>query len=395
MHAKDWALNAVLQERQQWVIPVYQRTYTWDIKPDKQIPKLWEDLKERANDVLQDSKVKPHFFGAIIYSEPSEQPFGTVNKRFLVDGQQRITTFNLAICALREIARDKKFDRLVAAANEYIFNAKSPSMADPNREHFKLWSSSFDRPYFMIIAQKSASEVRSAFPTHFSKNGNINFGQAPKILAAYWYLKDQIELFVSEKRVEGIEPERVLDALMAGFLTGFQLVVVQLGKEDDAQSIFSSLNGNAEPLTSFDLIRNDIFHRARRTLEDNDLLYNDQWKQLETSFWKTEVKQGRLKRPRTDHLITHTLVAETGQDVNVGQVANEYMKYAEKKAFSSVSHEIQNLLKYARSYAVMENKKEETSLVSLSVFLRVWDTSAFHPLVLWIDVQELRNLCVA
>ena len=57
MHAKDWALGAVLQERQQWVIPVYQRTYAWETGPDKQLPKLWDDLRERALEILDHSKV--------------------------------------------------------------------------------------------------------------------------------------------------------------------------------------------------------------------------------------------------------------------------------------------------------------------------------------------------
>lgn len=105
MHAKDWKLNDVLQERQQWVIPVYQRHYAWETREDKQIPTLWADLRERAEEKLSGREVKPHFVGAIIYSQPEDQPFGTVNKRFLVDGQQRITTFNLVLSALREIAQ--------------------------------------------------------------------------------------------------------------------------------------------------------------------------------------------------------------------------------------------------------------------------------------------------
>ncbi len=92
MHAKDYSLNAVLEQRQQWVIPVYQRQYAWETGPDKQLPKLWDDMRERALERLEGMPPKPHFVGAIIYSEPAEQPFGTVNKRFLVDGQQRIST---------------------------------------------------------------------------------------------------------------------------------------------------------------------------------------------------------------------------------------------------------------------------------------------------------------
>lgn len=389
MHAKDWALNAVLQERQQWVIPVYQRTYEWETRADGQLPKLWDDLRDRALEQLDGLKPKPHFVGAIIYAEPAEQPFGTVNKRYLVDGQQRITTFNLVLCALRENARDFGVGRITATVDEYLFNAKSASMADPEREKFKLWSSSFDRPLFTAIAALPADEVRRNLVQYFYKNGKIISGAAPKVLAAYWYLKEEIASFVSERAAEGVPAERVLDAIIAGFLNGFQIVVVQLSKEDDAQAIFASLNGNAQPLTAFDLIRNDIFHRASKALEDNDVLYNEHWRELETEFWKTEVKQGRLKRPRADHLITHTLVAETAHDVIVGQVANEYRRYAEARDFESVTEEVRSLMKYGRAYEEMEIRKRGGALAELAKFLATWDTAAMHPIALWIEVRQL------
>ena len=391
MHAKDWALNAVLQERQQWVIPVYQRTYEWGTGTDGQLPKLWDDLRDRALEQLDGLKPKPHFVGAIIYAEPSEQPFGTVNKRYLVDGQQRITTFNLVLCALRENARDHELDRITATVDEYLLNAKSASMGNPEREKFKLWSSSFDRPLFTAIAELSTAEVRKTFDHYFYKNGRLIWGSAPKVLAAYWYLKEEMATFISERAKEGVAAGKVLNAIIAGFLHGFQIVVVQLGKEDDAQAIFASLNGNAQPLTAFDLIRNDIFHRASKALEDNDTLYDEHWRELETDFWKTEIKQGRLKRPRADHLITHTLVAETAHDVIVGQVANEYRHYAEARDFTSVTDEVRSLMKYGRAYEEMELQKKGGALANLAKFLGTWDTAAMHPIALWIEVRDLQD----
>ncbi len=389
MQAKDYPLASVLQERQQWVIPVYQRTYSWRSTADGQIPNLWNDLRDRAMERLDGRPPKPHFVGAIIYAEPAEQPFGTVNKRFLVDGQQRITTFSLTLCALRECARDAGVERLVHTANEYLFNAQSASMADPTREKFKLWSSSYDRPLYTIIAEKTALEVAAAFPQHFYKNGNIVLGQAPKVLAAYWVMKDAIAMFIKEREQDGVKPEAVLDAIVAGFLGGFQIVVVQLGQTDDAQAIFASLNGKAEPLTSFDLIRNDIFHRARKSNEDDDALYETHWKSLENSFWKEEVKQGRLKRPRTDHLLTHTMVAETAQDIIVGQVANEYHRFAKERAFATVEEEVQALTKYAAAYREMEERKQGGSLARIAEFLSIWDSSVMHPVVLWSAVNDM------
>ena len=391
MHAKDWKLNDVLQERQQWVIPVYQRHYAWETREDKQIPTLWEDLRDRAEEKLDGEDVKPHFVGAIIYSQPTDQPFGTVNKRFLVDGQQRITTFNLVLAALRDNAKENGCEQISNAVSEYLFNAVSGGMADPEKEKFKLWSSSFDRPFFVAIASKSADEIRSEFPKFFYKNGKLIWGQAPKLLSAYWYLREAIAEYLLEKKAEDFSPEQVLSALLSGFLYSFQIVVIQLGKEDDAQVIFASLNGNAEPLTAFDLIRNDIFHRARLSLENDDALFEKYWSKLETDFWKVEVKQGRLKRPRVDHLISHSLVAETGEEVPAGQVSNAYKGFALRMKFASVEAEIESLLQYAKAYREIEEGDLSTALGRYGHFTKVWDTSTFHPVALWAARQAMAD----
>jgi hypothetical protein len=389
LHAKDWKLNDVLQERQQWVIPVYQRHYAWETREDKQIPTLWDDLRDRAEEKLDGEDVKPHFVGAIIYSQPTDQPFGTVNKRFLVDGQQRITTFNLVLAALRDSAIENGCEQIANAVSEYLFNAVSGGMAEPEKEKFKLWSSSFDRPFFLAIASKSAEEIRSEFPEFFYKNGKLIWGQAPKLLSAYWYLRDAIAEYLDEKEAEDFSPEQVLSALLSGFLYSFQIVVIQLGKEDDAQVIFASLNGNAEPLTAFDLIRNDIFHRARLSLENDDALFEKHWSKLETDFWKEEVKQGRLKRPRVDHLSSHSLVAETGEEVPAGQVSIAYKVFALRMKFPSVEAEIESLLHYAKAYRAIEEGDLSTALGRYGNFTKVWDTSTFHPVALWAARQEM------
>lgn len=333
---------------------------------------------------LDGKEVSPHFVGAIIYSEPPDQPFGTVNQRHLVDGQQRISTFSLVLCAVCEIAKTKGETQKASATKAYIFNDRSDAMIDPERERFKLWSSSYDRPHYLAIADGGLDCLRSKFSDLFSLNGKLKVTYAPNMLAAYWYLINEIEGFIDEQIEQGRTVAQVLDAILHGFLQGFQIVVVQLGKQDDAQSIFASLNGNAEPLSAFDLIRNDIFHRASKACENEDALYEGSWSRLETEFWKTEVKQGRLKRRRTDHLVAHTLVAETAQEINVGKIANEYRAFAKEHNFTTVETEIASLLEYADVYEALEPGRIDGPEARIATFLSTWDMSAFHPLVMWI-----------
>ncbi|RWB39716.1 MAG: DUF262 domain-containing protein [Mesorhizobium sp.] len=326
-----------LGERQQWVVPVYQRHYEWETGEDRQLPKFWADLEDEAIDRLEGRSPFPHYFGAIIFSEPQAQAFGAVRHRFLVDGQQRITTFQLVLAAIREVARKREVARLVDVVNAYLFNEKSASMIDPDRERLKLWPSSYDRKLYQNIAENTPAKIRSLQSKFFYKNGSLIKGQSPNLLRAYIFLFDEIDAFVTERGTDqGETPEAVLSAVLGGFLSGFQIVVIQLDPNDDAQESFASLNGLGKPLSPFDLIRNDVFHRARKTGEDDRKLFDERWKLFEKPFWAEQVRQGRFKRARADHLVSHAVIAETGREANIGKIATEYQRYARERAFQTV-----------------------------------------------------------
>tara|TARA_Y100001933_G_scaffold212767_3_gene218047 strand:+ start:28863 stop:30731 length:1869 start_codon:yes stop_codon:yes gene_type:complete len=395
VRADALSLDVVLNERQQWVVPVYQRHYEWETGEDKQIPKLWDDLKDKAIEHLDERIPYPHYFGAVIFSDPQRQQYGAVRKRYLVDGQQRITTFFLVLLTLREIARNVEIPRIENVASSYLFNEESKGMADPEKEKYKLWPSSYDRVLYQQIVDNPRDELRKLQKQCFYKNGNMIVGKAPKLLRAYWHLYEAIEAFIAERSDENTA-EEVLDALLAGFLSGFQIVMISLDENDDAQEIFASLNGMAKPLTPFDLIRNDVFHRARRAGEDNEQLFEKKWKYFESPFWNEPVRQGRFKRARADHLITHAVVAETAREVNAGKIATEYRHFASERAFASVSDELDVLLTHGQTYKGME-KLSNGVTNRIARVLRIWDLSTFHPLVLWVNAREYEEqekLCI-
>jgi hypothetical protein len=392
MRAYVHPLSFVLDEKQQWVVPVYQRHYEWEIGEDRQLPKLWEDLKDEALERLDARTPFPHYFGAIIYSEPQNQAFGAIRRRFLIDGQQRITTFQLVLAAIREVARHHKIERLISVVDAYLFNEKSPSMINADRERFKLWPSAYDRSLYQHIAEHPPGKLRHLQRSFYYKNGSLIKGQAPNLLRAYHFLFDTIAAFVAERTTEEHETaERVLEAVLAGFLDGFQVVLIHLDQNDDAQEIFASLNGLGKPLSPFDLIRNDVFHRARKTGEDDEKLFDERWKTFEDRFWTEQVRQGRFKRARADHLIAHAVVAETAREVNVGKIATEYQRYARERSFTTVADELDVLLAHAGTYRDMETIRGDTLISRIAQVLRLWDLSTFHPLVLAVSARLIED----
>ncbi len=392
MDALVRSLDSVLRENHQWVVPVYQRHYEWETKEDRQLPKFWDDLKDKTIERLEKRNPFPHYFGAIIFSEPPNQTFGTVRQRLLVDGQQRITTFQLTLAAIREVARDYEVSRLLDATDAYLYNKESPGMVEPDRERFKLWPSSYDRSLYQKIVENTPDNLSIIYETiYFYKNGRLIKGRAPNSLRAFWYLYEEIKAFVQERGEDEESPEQVLDALIAGFLDGFRVVLIQLDQHDDAQEIFASLNGLGKPLSPFDLIRNDVFHRAQKTGEDTERLFEEQWKKFEDDFWNEEVRQGRLKRARANHLIAHAVVAETAREVNVGKIATEYQHYAQDQKFKTVAEELDVLLNHAATYRAMEERDENVVFAKIANVLRIWDMSTFHPLILWVNAQPLED----
>jgi|GEM_PF-243775 len=390
MEAYARSLDVILKERQQWVVPVYQRHYSWKSDDEEQIPNLWSDLRDQTLMVLEGRNPFPHYFGAIIYSQPNNQPFGAVTQRHLVDGQQRITTFQLVLAALREAAKDLEADGFDDVINSYLFNEVSKSMPDPEREKFKLWPSNYDRNLYRHIVLHTLAELREKESKYFYKNGNLNKSIAPKLLRAFFYLHEHFIEFVCERQENEAETTmHVFEGLLRAFLTAFQIVVIQLNENDDAQEIFASLNGKAEPLAPFDLIRNDVFHRARKQDEDGEALFDEKWKPFETPFWSEMVKQGRFKKARADHFVGHTVVAQTAREVNLGKIATEYQNYARNRGFDSVASELDVLLQYGAAYRDLEQRPEGTITNRIANVLSIWDLSTFHPLILWITTQEI------
>lgn len=388
MRADAYKLEVILSDKQQWVVPVYQRHYEWEIGEDKQIPKLWEDLKDKTLEHVEGRTQFPHYFGAVLFSEPSGQPFGSIRKRFLVDGQQRITSFQLVLVVIREVATVFELEHVRDVAESYLYNEESKGMQNPEREQYKLWPSSYDRKNYCKMLDNSKDDLRNSFKDCFYKNGNIIWGRSPNLLKAYWFLYDSMYQFVIEQTDEGHEPGTILNAILSGFLSGFQVVLIHLDENDDAQEIFASLNGMAKPLTPFDLIRNDIFHRARKAGEDDEDLFNSRWNSFEKPFWNEMVRQGRFKRARSDHLITHAVIAETAREVNVGKIATEYQHYAKDRAYDSVAEELDILLAHAETYRDMEEKSDPLTS-PITTVLNTWDTSIFYPLVLWVNRQRI------
>ena len=174
------------------MIPLFQRSYVWN--KDDQWEPLWEDIERRADahdkKLKSDSegKVRSHFLGAVVLSNASAQG-RSIARCDVIDGQQRLTTLQLFLAAVR----DQAF--LLGAEEEdaNIFRdlTRNPRRDDDSVEIFKVWPTNADQDVFAQIMMAGSLE---SLTESLSKSGE----PLPRMAQAYKYFFSQIETYASD-----------------------------------------------------------------------------------------------------------------------------------------------------------------------------------------------------
>ena len=234
----------------QYVIPVYQRNYTWR---KKHVNKLIQDI----NDLLT-GKTQSHFIGSIVYVITSE----VFNQRewSIVDGQQRLTTIFLLLYAIRDIL-EKRGDTQKAKAlrSQYLENVNAEG--DYKLRLKPLVNNDFE---FKKIVDKDVD--------HLDKSSLI--------FQNYNLLFKQVETWLKDYSIEDII--KAVDKLY--------VVYIQLDKDDNAQQIFESINSTGETLKASDLIRNYILMNKIDQVQTK--YFTNYWKVIENNL---ENDSGKLE----------------------------------------------------------------------------------------------------
>jgi hypothetical protein len=390
MDARPLNVVTVLQDPKRFVVPVYQRTYEWTVK--RQIGPFFDQVEAKAEQRLAaNGQGLPHYMGAILLMPRGAAAFGTLPVFDVVDGQQRLTTFQIFLAALKDLASSLGQEAIADQIKPYILNTAQALMRNEREERYKLHTTTYDRALFRDLVDRPHADLRKAYPDFFFKNGNIREGdETPKPLRAYWFLREQAEEFVTAENgaENGADALSKLGALASALLEDMRVIVITLGAEDDAQVIFETLNSGGEPLAAMDLVRNDVFHRAVRQEEDVERLMEERWRTFEAPFWKQEDTQGRLKKPRIDFFLGHTLAAETGKEILLSELYARYKAFVAERKFPNVDAELQALIRHAPTYRALAEPSGDSALAKLARSLQVFEVSTAFPLVFAIAASN-------
>src|ERR1035437_1481349 len=270
-------------------------------------------------------------------------------------------------------------------------------MADPDTERFKVWPTLLDQQHFKdVISSESPEALQQIHPLVRRKYARHN-DPRPRIVEAYLFFYEQFSEFfcgtTDEPPLCSNTPiEQRLEDCFSALKNALQVVVIDLDRDDDPQVIFETLNARGEPLLPADLLRNFIFLRAARKDEKPEKLYNEYWRAFDDEFWRVEVRQGRLQRPRSDLFMQHFLASRLTEDIPIKHLYVEYKFWIEKyRPFASVRDELAALSSQGLAFRRMQDPQKEYLLFPLATFLKTFDISTVYPLLLFLSENKLTD----
>ena len=323
MKAEAQSLKRIFQGAMRYAIPLYQRPYVWrhveDNPENDRLGPFWEDVKQTVDRLVEHERLlkaagdpeklapmTPHFFGAVVIDQPERVPGGIVAHE-VIDGQQRLTTAQLLIAAAVRACQTAK--QPVHASRLSRLWLQDDDIGVSGDERFKLRPTLYDRKAFSKVMDPESS----AYPDH------------NRISDAYHYFADQLAAWVKELPA-GQENDH-FDALRDTIYENLLFVIIELQPGDNPQGIFESLNAQGERLLAIDLVKNQVFRRARQANLDLDQLDTDVWSaRFADAWWRVDVKQGRYHRARAELFLMHWLTEQAETEVSATGLFVEFSR---------------------------------------------------------------------
>lgn len=311
MQAQDRPFTQLLEGAKQFIIPIFQRTYSWELEHCAQ---LWDDIvRIGVNDNLQ-----THFVGSVVYI-PEEGVDATIPRWLVIDGQQRITTLTLLLLAFK--------NRVAKTGEEAPISA--PEVEDR----------------FLKNRYGKGETCYRLLPTNTDKATLIKYldgketdeTDSNRIIENFSYFTEQIAEADLETLWKGIRKLRIVD------------VALQQGI-DNPQMIFESMNSTAKALTQADLIRNYVLMGLEHELQTR--LYLDYWRKMELEFGMENYTR------HFDKFMRFYILIKTGNvRIKEDEVYHEFKSYSQDKDVEELLKEVKLFSSYYCRIALGREKE--------------------------------------
>jgi alkylated DNA nucleotide flippase Atl1 len=352
MQVQNATLKGLVQGEKQFRVPIWQRQYTWGRAQHEQ---LWNDLSEQYDHVVGNGKaLTGHFLGSFVLS-PVDPTASGVQTFLVIDGQQRLTTLMLVLCALRDLAATDdtqpvdRFDKL------YLINE---FQAGPSR--FRLQPTEEDRGAYYARVERAATQDR----------------HDPISEAYRFYAQKLREPRLGGTAINVSSFERVIADRM-------EIVEITTEPGDNAHRIFQSINGTGVDLNQADLLRNYIFMLLPTC---GDAVYEQVWRPMEALIGVENL----------------TGLARVDLQRRGTPVATDGIYVAHQRRLDPISHdegsvreEVEDLAVRARHYKSLVDPSSEpdTELAAGLGRLARWGAQTSYPvLMVAFDLREREQI---
>lgn len=298
MKAQDLQFTQLLQGAKQFIIPIFQRTYSWEINHCEQ---LWNDILWVGSNPDLDS----HFIGSAVYI-PEKENSAAIPRWLVIDGQQRITTITLLLLALMRRLQAEKINTPVSA--EEIEDYYLRNRYGKEEQKYKMLLTKTDKD--TLIALLDGKDL----PEHPSR----------RIQENYQFFTNRISSANLDIVYNGIKKLKIVDVSLQQNV-------------DNPQMIFESMNSTGKALTQVDLIRNFVLMGLPHDTQTK--FYNDYWRPMEILFGAESYNN------YFDEFMRFFLVIHAGNDrIKRDEVYVEFKSY-------SCKHEVEQILKSLLEFA--------------------------------------------
>jgi uncharacterized protein with ParB-like and HNH nuclease domain len=324
MKATDANLLSFINKAPQFVIPIYQRAYSWT---EKECRQLWSDVRRAG----RSEHIPVHFLGSIVYVEESLSTNTIRSPQLVIDGQQRLTSVMLLLTALSRVIRGgEPVDGFspTKIRNRYLI--------DPDEDG--------ERAYKLLLSKTDCTTLNAIvagddLPDPPSLRVEENFGLFLRLLEQ--------------------DPDTVAEICTG--LNKLMIVDVALSREyDNPQLIFESMNSTGKELSQADLIRNYVLMGLEPKQQTR--LYELYWRKMEEGFG-----QGAYVS-HFDSFMRHYLTVVTGAIPRQGDVYTAYKAYSHEQ--TAEGREVESLVKevweFSRHYGALVLGHETNKALALA-----------------------------
>lgn len=321
MKATEAKLLEFIKKSPQFVIPIYQRSYSWSKRECRQ---LWDDIVRAGSD----ENVNAHFIGSIVYIEKGIYQVTSQSPILVIDGQQRLTTISLLIAALAD-----KLDFL-PDGNQEILEGFSPRKL---RNYYLRNPEEEGEKYYKLILSKTDKESMIAVVDKTDVPRDYSF----RIYENYDLFRTWLD-----------EYSHHLDVVCRGIA---KLIVVDIAlssDQDNPQLIFESMNSTGKELTQADLIRNYILMGL--DIKQQSYLYEHFWRPMEIDFGQEAYTSD------FDGFMRHYLTVKTGRIPRINEVYESFKEYATSMQFKNINMSmiVEDIRKFSKYFCNMTLKQE-------------------------------------